>query len=202
MWFSIVSYSGCRQLTICQGTPLFMATELLRASLKEVTISRTVKHDLEAVCWVTVYAIYKHALDHTPHGSREHKELRDEFCAIFSAISIQKLLDLRAKALSTSQDASDTDSLFQAIHKLQQYTFAIHKDLAGFLDFIWYLLYKVQPRYSLVADVLPKFRNDIRADMMASQLGGPRTDSGTRSIIELTHACLLKNIERLLSEQV
>ena len=179
-----------------------MATELLRASLKEVTISRTVKHDLEALCWVIVYAIYKHALDHTPRGSGEHKELRDEFCAIFSAISIQKLLDLRAKALSGSQDESDLDSLFKAIHKLQQYTFAIHEDLAGFLDFIWYLLHKIQPRYYHVADVLPKFRNDIRADMMASQLGGPRTDSGTRSIIELTHACLLKNIERLLSEQV
>ena len=175
-----------------------MATEVLLASLAQQTITRTLEHDLESLCWVIVYVLFKHGLDHTPRGSPTHHELRSEFDRIFSAASIQSLKDLRYTALGPSQHTEEKETRFKSIRGLQRYTEQIHEDLAGFLDTMWWLLQNAQPLSSEAdTDVRPKFRDQFRDPEEV-----PKPKRKRKPGPELSHETLLRNIRLLLSEQM
>ncbi|KAI0691092.1 hypothetical protein C8T65DRAFT_86497 [Cerioporus squamosus] len=152
------------------GTPLFMATSLLQASLDEERITRTVEHDLEALCWVIVYAIFMHALGNTK-GDRRRK-LRDEFEQLFCATSIQKLISLRVNALGPSLRKKDPDARFKGIQTLLQYAAEVHQALAGLLDLAWILIGQAQPRYVHAEPVRPEFRSiGVIAEVLEEDAG-------------------------------
>ncbi|TFK83463.1 hypothetical protein K466DRAFT_498420 [Polyporus arcularius HHB13444] len=173
------------------GTPLFMATTLLRASLDERTTTRTVEHDLEALSWVIVYAVYKHALENAPKRTRD--ALREEFNSIFSAFSLQELLRRRKEVLAPSDDEEDPDSYYRGVQLLLLYAQSVHENLAGLLDVVWFLIYGAQPRH-LKADLTKrsKFRDDLKADI--------QQQAAVKRNLPLTHAVLLKTIDKVLLE--
>ncbi len=137
-----------------------MATELLQASLDETTVTRTLEHDLEALCWVIVYAIYMHALGETKGETR--RKLRGEFATLFSAISIEKLLHLRGLALGGSRVKIDENSKFKGIRVLHSYVGSVDEDLTGLLELIWALLQATYPDYRRAdLTVLSKYRQHL-----------------------------------------
>ncbi|KAI0691093.1 hypothetical protein C8T65DRAFT_834249 [Cerioporus squamosus] len=103
-------------------TVTFDATALLLAFLGESSnTERALEHDLEALCWVIVHAVYKHGLANTSPRSEEHRCLQNEFCSLYSATSIEELISLRGDALRPSLQRKDPDARFRGIRALLQY---------------------------------------------------------------------------------
>ncbi|RPD53712.1 hypothetical protein L227DRAFT_567792 [Lentinus tigrinus ALCF2SS1-6] len=177
------------------GTPIFMATEILQASLDEMTITQTLEHDLEALCWVIVYVVFLHGLRNTGKGSEEYQSLWNEFRFLFSSVSIQVLRRLRYEAFQpplSQKDQEDPDSLYRSIRNLQRYAEKVHEDLAGILDVIWVVLREAQPRPipKMNTTRRPKFRSDINFAAEPVAKSGP----------ELSYETLFKTINLVLSE--
>ncbi|KAI0690340.1 hypothetical protein C8T65DRAFT_834439 [Cerioporus squamosus] len=119
----------------------FDATALLLAFLGESSnTERALEHDLEALCWVIVHAVYKHGLANTSPRSEEHRCLQNEFCSLYSATSIEELISLRGDALRPSLQRKDPDARFRGIRALLQYAEGVHEALAGLMDLVWLLI--------------------------------------------------------------
>ncbi len=140
------------------------------------------EHDLEALCWVLVHAVYAHALDNAK-GTEEHQRLRSEYGELFSAISAERLSFLRRQALGGSRNPTDPDSRFKGIRVLTQAVESVDDDLAGFLELVWDLLRGAQPPEYRRADlnVRPKYRQHF-----------PRNEVPEHSSSKLSHATLLE----------
>ncbi|PIL26912.1 hypothetical protein GSI_10050 [Ganoderma sinense ZZ0214-1] len=84
-----------------QGTPLFMASELLWSIYyRKPCPMHTVYHDLESFDWVALYAIYKHALGEVPTTHPLHRPLAREFARLFTAVSPKNVFERRIIAFS------------------------------------------------------------------------------------------------------
>lgn len=119
---------------------MFMATELLRATVGHYTTTGTAAHDLESFCWVFVFSLYIRAVRDALTVS-ERSALVRENRRIFAATSYQELLNNRAVALP-----EDLCEAFDTIQELKTYLDgAGEKRLIECLDTCWYLLKGVQP---------------------------------------------------------
>lgn len=124
---------------VLQGTPTFMATELLRAITTGERIHRTARQDLESFAWVILYAIYRHTLDELPHSHAERKQIEQEFIELFAATSAKDIVKTRGdKFLFGGTTAVQT--------LLTYITNSRYHHLRWLIQYAWDALDALQPR--------------------------------------------------------
>ncbi|KAI0682253.1 hypothetical protein C8Q76DRAFT_804373 [Earliella scabrosa] len=118
------------------GTAIFVATDVLRAAVKNEPISRTVGQDLESICYAILYAVYKHGMDALKGSQR--KPLEEEFRRLFVATSLEELIVARRNALGV-------DGGLEGLEYLGTYADRRSPALSTFIVGIWLLVQQCQP---------------------------------------------------------
>ncbi|KAI0353168.1 hypothetical protein OH77DRAFT_1438171 [Trametes cingulata] len=142
------------------GTAMFMATDVLIAINDREHIVQTPAYDLQSFCWVILYVVYKAALKATSSSSlngwtgediEDIKQLKKEYTELFSAATVENLLEQRSRRLSPVPRYAYKrwrEPANWAIANLMKYCKATAQEgglyLQSLVDFVWHFLKQVE----------------------------------------------------------